>query len=161
MNGKGGRQWVWIGVGGILLLGCLVVGWTSFFLQQTVRYPAGVYIGEQLYTLEYALTQDARSRGLGDRESLCATCAMAFPFKIPGKYGFWMKGMRFPLDIVWVAENGRVVHIQRAISPESQEVYRPEEPASLVLEFNAGILDAVGVGDTLRYSSFLSEEPML
>jgi uncharacterized membrane protein (UPF0127 family) len=157
MKNNFSQRWFWVGIGSVaIVLSCFVLG-ASLFSQRNGQYPDGVYIGEQLYTLEYALTQDERSRGLGEREALCATCAMAFPFKVPGKHAFWMQGMRFSLDIVWIAGDGRVVHIQRHIAPESQEVYQPEVPATLVLEFNAGALDAVVVGDTLRFSPPLPE----
>ncbi|MBP9728246.1 MAG: DUF192 domain-containing protein [Candidatus Moranbacteria bacterium] len=150
-------HWKWLCLACVAVLGCVMVGLVLFLERQTL-YPEGVYIGEQLYALDYALTQDEQSLGLGGREQLCATCAMAFPFTIPGKYAFWMKDMRFALDIVWISQDGRVVHIEHRIAPESQEVYRSKEPATLVLEFNAGTLDTVSVGDSLRFFSPASGE---
>lgn len=142
----------------LILLSLLVVGGV-FSRERSIQYPEGVFIGEQLYTLEYARTEKEQARGLGEREQLCETCAMAFPFAVPGKYAFWMKGMRFPLDIAWISQENRVVHIERSVAPDSKEVYVPEEGASIVLEFNAGVLDAITVGDTLTFFSPLSKKP--
>jgi uncharacterized membrane protein (UPF0127 family) len=145
------RKKFWISVGSLAIVSVFgVFGW-FLFLQRNVHFPEGVYIGEQLYTLEYALTKEEQSRGLGGRESLCQTCAMAFPFIVPGRPAFWMEGMRFPIDIMWVSSDGSVVDIARRISPDSRELYQPEELATLVLEFNAGILDSVMVGEKLRF----------
>lgn len=137
-------------IGAVIVCVFGALGWL-FFSERNSHYPEGVYIGEQPYTLEYALSPDEQSRGLGGRESLCQTCAMAFPFTVPGRPAFWMKGMRFPIDIVWLAADGSVVHIARRISPDSKDLYHPEGLATLVLEFNAGILDGVLVGEKLRF----------
>ncbi len=137
---------VGIGIGALLIF--LVV--LSVMTLRSQPYPEAVFIGEKMYTLEIASTKEARALGLGGRDSLCETCAMLFSFGVPGKYNFWMKGMRFPLDIAWLSSDGEVVHIERHISEKSQEVYRPQIAASLVLEFNAGALDAVRVGDVLQ-----------
>ena len=154
------KKWLYIGIGGTAsVLFCFVVGLS--LLSQSRQYPEGVYIGEQFYSLDYALTPDEQSLGLGGREQLCETCAMIFLFDAPGKYAFWMKGMRFPLDIVWVSQDGSVVHIERRISPESQELYRSEEPALWVLEFNAGTLDTVSIGEKLRFFSPVPERELV
>lgn len=143
----------------ILLIGIITitllffVGREVLSWERNVQYPEGVYIGDELYTLEYAVTDSEQARGLGEREQLCATCAMAFPFAFSGKHAFWMKNMCFPIDIVWLSRENQVVHIERFLTPESKEIYTPKEVASMVLEFNAGVLDSIVVGDTLRFFS--------
>lgn len=105
--------------------------------------------GEE-YTLEIADTDSSRSLGLGERDSLCQSCAMLFIFDRPSRYTFWMKGMRFPLDIVWLSGD-EVVHIERGIPADSLLTYSPSRPADRVLEFNAGVIDGLSVGDTVQY----------
>ena len=61
-----------------------------------------------------------------------------------------MKGMRFPLDMVWLSADDTVVHIEHRILETSEQVYHSEIPAMWVLEFNAGSLDTVQKGDKLR-----------
>lgn len=140
--------------------GCVLVGGILFVLHGLFPgpgishrpYPRAVLVGDQAYTLEMAVTEEQQARGLGERSALCATCAMLFVFEKPDRYAFWMKGMRFPLDIIWLSDSGTVVHVEHRITPESQEVYHPGAAASQVLEFNAGVLDAVRSGDTLLFS---------
>lgn len=75
---------------------------------------------------------------------------MLFIFPRAEKYGFWMKGMRFPLDIIWVSEE-KVVHIERNISPTSRETFRPDVAADQVIEVNAGSADQLREGDRIDY----------
>lgn len=140
-------------IGGSLLL---FLGVIILVTPRNQSYPEAVFVGERPYILEIASTKEQRALGLSGRDRLCETCAMLFPFGVPGKYAFWMKNMRFPLDIVWLSSEGVVVHIEHRISQDSQEIYYPKVMASQVLEFNAGILDAVRAGDTL---SFFSPQP--
>lgn len=109
-----------------------------------------VEIGDKRYRLEIAKTDDERQIGLSNRSSLCETCAMAFVFDSPGRYGFWMKDMRFPLDIVWLI-GGRAVHIERRVPADSQAVFIPDQQADLVLELNAGSLDGFSVDSFVRF----------
>ncbi len=55
-------------------------------------------------TFEVGVASDAASRmkGLSGRTSLGENKGLLFIFPTPGNYGFWMKGMNFPIDIVWI-----------------------------------------------------------
>lgn len=129
--------------------------WSMLFLWQkrdirTPEIPRQVSIGEVLYSLEVADSEEERATGLGGRDSLCERCAMLFVFDQSGKHGFWMKEMRFPLDIVWLRD-GTIVHIKQYVLPEDREVYRPSVEANQVLEFNAGAADSLRVGESVRF----------
>jgi uncharacterized membrane protein (UPF0127 family) len=76
--------------------------------------------------------------GLGERDGLEPDGAMLFLYDEPGHYGFWMQGMRFDLDMVWIRGNV-VVDITTDVSHrEPERVQRPREPADRVLEVVAG-----------------------
>jgi len=99
------------------------------------------------FSVEVADTDAKREKGLGDRDSLAADHGMYFPFPAAQYWVFWMKGMRFPIDIVWI-QDGKVVDI----SPEAQvdaglplKTYSPVEPADAVLELNAGTARQIGL----------------
>ena len=62
---------------------------------------------------EIADTQAERQKGLMFREHLDKESALLFVFKEGGFYGFWMKNMRFPLDIIWVSDDKRIVDIKK------------------------------------------------
>jgi len=95
-------------------------------------------------------TESARELGLGGRSGLAPDEGMLFVFPRDGRYAFWMKDMSFSIDIIWLAADGTVVHIEQAISPATYpETFAPETPARYVLELPAGYAKAytVKVGD--------------
>jgi uncharacterized membrane protein (UPF0127 family) len=66
-----------------------------------------------------------------------------------------MKDMLFPLDIIWINQNGVIVEIERNAKPESYpKVYINASPASYVLELNAGIAEQQGmfIGSKVKIS---------
>ena len=111
-------------------------------------------IGEQEFRIEVAKDDVSRSRGLSGREYLAPGQGMLFVFDTAGNHGFWMKGMKFPLDIVWIRGN-RIVGFTENI-PISNEllphVYYPRAPADRVLELNAGSVQKYNlqVGDLVE-----------
>lgn len=99
------------------------------------------------FTIEVADTPAKRELGLGERDALAEGHGMYFPFGMEQRWVFWMKGMRFPIDIVWI-RGGRVVDISHEIPPPAGfplETYSPAEPADAVLELNAGVARDIGL----------------
>jgi len=112
-----------------------------------------VSFGQTVIHAELADTPELHERGLYGRESLSDGHGMLFVFPKSGEYGFWMKGMRFPIDIVWINAQHEVVGVERNVSPDSfPKVFYPPVPISLVLEVPAGFCDTHGikVGDVVR-----------
>jgi len=57
-----------------------------------------------------------------------------------------MKGMRFPLDILWIdSADGRIVHLEKNIPADSKAVFTPDAPADRVLELNGGSAERYGI----------------
>lgn len=110
---------------------------------------ATVWVGEQAVNAEIADTTPLRSRGLGFRDSLAEGAGMLFVFESPAERTFWMKGMRFCLDILWI-EAGRLVGAFENACPEpgvsDQDIqrYRSGVPVQYVLEVPAGWLKSQG-----------------
>jgi uncharacterized protein len=87
-------------------------------------------------------TEALRELGLGQRATLPEDSGMLFVFDHADTYGFWMKDMEFPLDIIWLDQDFRVIHIERDLSPETYpKIFTPTAKASFVLEVNAGIAE--------------------
>lgn len=116
-----------------------------------------VQINGSKLNVEIADTQAKRSKGLGERESLASDSGMLFIFPEPSKYSFWMKGLSFPLDFVWI-KGDKVVSILQNVPPpdpnqpdSSLPVYQPNEEVDKVLEVGAGVIQRLNikVGDTL------------
>src|SRR3989344_7598715 len=96
-------------------------------------------IADKEIRVELADTEEKRTRGLSGRKSLSQDSGMFFVFEIPAKYSFWMKDMRFSLDIIWIDENKKIIAISENITPETYPAsFSPSEPIKYVLEVNAG-----------------------
>ena len=67
--------------------------------------------------------------------------------------GFGTKGMKFPLDYIWMNSDLKVVHLTKNVPPDYGENIMSLWPARYVVETNAGFIDANGiqVGDTARF----------
>jgi uncharacterized membrane protein (UPF0127 family) len=91
---------------------------------------------------DLALTPDQQTRGLSGRDHLQEDQAMLFVSKTPGRYGFWMPDMKFPLDIFWLDTNRRVVYIKENLQPCQSDLkcptYLPDTDSLYVVETVAG-----------------------
>lgn len=110
-----------------------------------------VSVGERSFLSEIADTEAERAQGLSGRDRLCEECAMLFVFERPGRHGFWMPDMRFPIDIAWIRDR-RIIHIERHVPPSFQGVLHPPTEATEVLETAAGALDTISIGDEAWWS---------
>jgi len=106
--------------------------------------------------VEIADSSDEQRKGLGERDGLAWGTGMYFPYARPGFYAFWMKGMRFPIDIVFLRD-GRISEIHAQVPFEkggNGPTIRPRELADAVLEVPAGYAGASGwqVGDRAAFA---------
>ncbi|MEK7502976.1 MAG: DUF192 domain-containing protein [Patescibacteria group bacterium] len=113
-----------------------------------------VNISGRKVEVDIANNEKERNKGLGGRKNLPEDSGMLFIFEIPAKYSFWMKDMRFPIDIIWIEENKKITAISENIAPETYPAsFSPSEPVKYVLEVNAGWADKNGVksGDSIEW----------
>src|SRR6478735_8078816 len=79
---------------------------------------AAVTVGGSVHiTAEIADTDPLRSRGLGYRDGLRDGWGMLFIDTTARVQTFWMKGMRFCLDIIWI-ENGQITGAAQDVCPQ-------------------------------------------
>lgn len=130
----------------ILVFSAAVCG---FFMDRR-HSEKSVLIGSKVYRLESADTAPLRQKGLGGRDALCETCGMLFVFDQPGRYAFWMKDMRFPLTLIWLAGE-QVVFVARDVSPDVSYTLDPPVFADRVIEINAGQSTDLNPGDRVRF----------
>ncbi|MHA7839160.1 MAG: DUF192 domain-containing protein [bacterium] len=119
------------------------------------RPEAWVEIRGQRIGVEVADEPAEQAKGLGGRDSLDWDRGMIFLYDRPGFYGFWMKGMRFPIDIVWIHE-GRIVDLDANVPFEpggNGPTLRPSSLVDAVLEVRAGVALARGwrIGDRVAF----------
>lgn len=120
----------------VLFIGLVV---TAFFIFKSNK--ATVTIKEQKFSVEVAVTQKQREKGLSNRDSLEARSGMLFVFPINDIQPFWMKDTSIPLDIIWI-NDGKIVEMT-TLDPESEENipnYIPKQKANYALELNAGTI---------------------
>ena len=103
---------------------------------QTMR----VKIGAQTFNASIAASEQEREHGLAGRASLAAESGMWFALPTPDWHGFWMHGMHFPIDLIWISPERRVlgaITLQPCTSRPCP-IYTPPSPVTYVLEINAG-----------------------
>ena len=106
----------------------------------SIRTPSGVI------RALIASTSAEQTKGLGQKDSLPADEGLLFIFPQQGSYGFWMKDMKFPIDIIWINEDRSVAGISDNISPLSYPAtYFPPKPILYVLEINAASAGRYGI----------------
>ena len=91
--------------------------------------------------VEVMVNDEDRAMGLMFRPSLAADRGMLFVFEQPAFHGIWMKNCKFPIDIMWLDDQRKVVHLAENVPPCKAEpcpVYEPLRRASYVVELNAG-----------------------
>lgn len=112
------------------------------------------YLDGHTIRVSVADTEGARARGLGGRPGLAPDEGMLFVFPADGEYAFWMKNMRFSIDILWISSDGKVVYMLEDVSPDTYpQSFRPDVPARYVLELPAGYAKeyTVQVGDVAQF----------
>lgn len=137
---------------------CVCLLWSLSLQAKTFHYQHATVVTEQgrEIPVEIADTPAKRQQGLSDRDGLRSGWGMLFVFERTSRQGFWMKDMRFPIDILWL-RNRRVVHVAENVPPprpgEEPVTITPDPSANLVLELEAGQARALGlqVGSTLEY----------
>lgn len=108
------------------------------------------------FTTEIAVTESQKQKGLGGRASMADTHGMLFLYDHKEQYEFWMKGMQFPLDFIWI-DGKTIVDISENVSPpiynERPILVKPNLPVDKVLEVNGGTVQRFGikVGDAVEY----------
>ncbi len=108
------------------------------------------------FKVEVAQTDAERERGLMYRTELSPDSGMLFDFKLPQPVYMWMKNTYIPLDMVFIASDGRIANIAENTTPLSTDVIASEGQVRAVLELAGGTARAKGiaVGDRVRYRLF-------
>ena len=146
----------------------VVIGVGIYFYRTSGQYsnlpfvPQGpaieqIQINGSTLSVEIADTQSKRAKGLGEKTSLASDSGMLFIFPEASRHSFWMKGISFPLDFIWI-RGDKVVGILQNVPPpavgqddSSLPIYQPGVDVDKVLEVNTGTIQRLNikVGDIL------------
>jgi uncharacterized membrane protein (UPF0127 family) len=108
------------------------------------------------FKLTVVKTQKDQEIGLSKYTSLPQDQGMLFLFDKPDFYNFWMKNMKFPIDIIFIRDNTIVTVAENVQPPKSTTdnlpTYPPEAPVDKVLEISAGLSKKYNIkkGDTVK-----------
>lgn len=123
-----------------------------------------IRIGDNYYKIEISNTDKERTLGLSYRESLKNDSGMLFVHDKEGVYPYWMYEMKFPLDMVFLDKDFKIVdYYQNAIPCESEKnciTISSRKPFKFVLELKSGFVKEKGlkIGDKLE-TNFLTFVP--
>jgi uncharacterized membrane protein (UPF0127 family) len=97
-------------------------------------------------------TPASRARGLMYVRELPGDRAMLFRFELPQFASFWMKNTYIPLDLMFIASDGRIVNVIQDATPLSLAPLGSGAPVTAVLEVAGGTAARLGIttGDRLR-----------
>jgi uncharacterized membrane protein (UPF0127 family) len=141
--------------GSLALSLSLVVLACGFSAKSDMEPEAWVEIKGKRIAVEVADTPRKQEKGLGERDRLAWDKGMYFEYAKPAFYAFWMKGMRFSIDIVWL-RGGRIVDLHSNVPFEpggNGPTVRPSVLVDAVLEVPAGTAVSSGwqIGDPVLF----------
>ena len=106
---------------------------------------ATIVVGDAPFSVEIAISEEERAKGLMNRESLAKDSGMWFVFPSMVQEKFWMKNTLIPLDLIFVDENMKVVYIIENAPAESTELLSSSVPYKYVLEIAGGSVEEKGI----------------
>lgn len=112
--------------------------------------------GDVTFNVEMAVTPEQQERGLMYRKSVPPYHGMLFDFGTVRPIAMWMKNTLIPLDMIFMAANGRIVYIASNTVPESTDVISAGQPVLAVLEISGGSSMLLGIhrGDMADHPIF-------
>ncbi len=104
-------------------------------------------IGNTTISVEISDEIGEQAQGLSGRDSLCQNCGMLFVYNEPIIQNFWMMGMKFPLDFVFIRDGKVIETIENVPKPAGGKIpkVQSQHTADQVLEVNASFVKLSGI----------------
>lgn len=117
-----------------------------------------ITIKNRTFELMLAKSEEDMVAGLTKVNKLDTDKGMLFVFSESNYYPFWMKNMKYPIDIVFINEDKVVDMYENVPAPQSDtdpaniKIYKPKERANYVLEVASGVVkeNNIKVGDQVE-----------
>jgi hypothetical protein len=100
--------------------------------------------------VEVAADDASRARGLAGRAAMRPGTGLLFLWPQDVRVSFTVARMRFAIDLIWLARDGRVLGAARDLLPGSPLAVAAPAPFRAALETHAGLVRAWGVGPGWR-----------
>jgi uncharacterized protein len=109
--------------------------------------------GVHVFSVEAAVTDEERARGLMFRRSVPESYGMLFDFKRDQEVSMWMRNTYVSLDMIFIQGDGRIRRIAENTETESDRIIPSGGPVRAVLEVLAGTAKKFGIQAGDRVSS--------
>jgi len=101
--------------------------------------------GVHVFSVELAVTDEERSRGLMFRRSVPESYGMLFDFKRDQEVTMWMRNTYVSLDMIFIQSDGRIRRIAESTETESDKIIPSGGQVRAVLEVAAGTARKLGI----------------
>jgi len=132
------KKILFISIGLIVIILSLSI---LYFSTQT-RGPKAKINGKE-FNLEIAKTDSEKQIGLSKYKDITQNFGMLFPFGKVNYYSFWMKDMKFSIDIIFIKSNKIITIFKNVPAPKSinepLQIYKSSGPSDTVLEIKGGV----------------------
>lgn len=141
-----------IGIAVLLIVAMAIWAW-----QASVKSPIAK-INSRTFKLYVAKSDKDKQIGLSKYNKIESNQGMIFQFGKDNYYPFWMKKMKFPIDIIYL-NDGKIVTIYKNVpipkDTSNPSVYNSTKPADAVLEVSAGLSEKYNFkeGDKVSFSN--------
>lgn len=112
-----------------------------------------IIINSTVLSVDISDSDCKRVLGLSGKTSLNEE-GMLFVFNEVGNHGFWMKDMNFPIDILWIGTDYKIIGIENNVSPDSYpKSFGETYLAKYVLEVQANfsLKNKIKLGDKIIF----------
>lgn len=108
------------------------------------------------FRTEMAVTPETQMIGMMFRTSMQPDEAMLFDWGSPRESAMWMRNTLIPLDMVFVAQDGRIHRIHERATPHSLATIESRGPVRATLELQGGTAERLNlrVGDRVEHRIF-------
>jgi len=127
---------------------------TESEIQDTYGPLQPIYFGQVLMRASVADTDEERQRGLSLTPSLPIGIVKLFVFDEPVVAPFWMKDMKYSIDIVWLDADKKIIYVASNVAPETYPTtFGPTELSLYVIETPAGLAarEGMNVGESFTW----------
>lgn len=139
-----------LGIIGVIIIATTI--WLVFFTKEP-QNTTKLVINNTVIEIEILDTPEERSKGLSGREILLSNKGFWFVFEELGFYYFWMKDMNFPIDIIWIDENYKIIDITENLLPNTYpKSFTSKEKALFILEVSTGFVKKhnIKIGESFK-----------
>jgi len=146
------RRSVFLGLLGMALVLVLVAPGPAGALE-TGTLEIATKSGVRMFSVELAVSNEEREKGLMYRKQVPDGYGMLFDFKQEQPVSMWMKNTYVSLDMIFIRDDGRIARIAENTEVLSERIIPSGAPVRAVLEVVAGTAKKLGIATGDRVAS--------